>query len=425
MDQKKHKRKLSHIALTVLGVLALALIGLYSGYRIWERAPEPTAPAAAAPTKTPPPETEEPLGAGVPLNTQRQDGVYTMLLVGVDQISGNTDTILVGRLDTLRHRLDFISIPRDTLINTDWEVRKINSVYEGSVNNGGNGIDALKMHVKWLTGVDVDCYAVASLQVFMDAVDAMGGVYFDVPAAIDYDDYSQNLFIHLQPGYQLLNGYQAMGLCRFRSDYITGDLGRIEVQQAFLKACADQFIDLGKLPHAAKVVNLMAEGLDTDLSAANLAYFVRQGLACKSENVNFHVLPTRPDTLCGYSYAVVELYPWMEMLNSCLNPYDTPIGYGNLDLVYRINEEQYFATTELRGAWYYEKPEPTPTPVAATPEPAATAEPAEPVHTPELTPEPAPEPTPEPTTEPTPEPTPEPAPEPVPEPEPPAETGEP
>ena len=91
MDQKKHKRKLSHIALTVLGVLALALIGLYSGYRIWERAPEPTAPAAAAPTKTPPPETEEPLGAGVPLNTQRQDGVYTMLLVGVDEEHARED----------------------------------------------------------------------------------------------------------------------------------------------------------------------------------------------------------------------------------------------------------------------------------------------------------------------------------------------
>ena len=53
--------------------------------------------------------------------------------------------------------MDFVSIPRDTIINVEWDNRKLNSVYWGSKNNGGNGIDALRSHVKKLTGFDVDC----------------------------------------------------------------------------------------------------------------------------------------------------------------------------------------------------------------------------------------------------------------------------
>ena len=174
---KDRKKRGFRIVFTLIGVLAVVLIGLFSFYMLWERAPdlEPVAPTAKPITAG---ESEKPReeDAGLPFDTQRQDGVYTILLVGNDDGNGNTDTIMVGRIDTKQHKMDFVSIPRDTLINVDWAVRKINSVYWGSKNNGGTGIDALRNHVKRLIGFDVDCYAVIDLSVFMDTVDALGGV---------------------------------------------------------------------------------------------------------------------------------------------------------------------------------------------------------------------------------------------------------
>ena len=360
---------------TVLGVFALTLIGLFSVYMLWEKAPDvdskiPTATPAASAGATA--EADN----GLPFDTERADGVYTILLVGNDQGNGNTDTIMGGKIDTVQHKMDFVSIPRDTLINVNWDVRKINSVYWGSKNSGGNGIDALRNHIKRLTGFDVDCYAVIDLKVFMDTVDALGGVYFDVPQAMDYEDADQNLFIHLSPGYQLLDGNQAMGVVRFRSGYANGDLGRIEMQHNFLKACADQFITLGNIPNISKVVNILAGGLDTNLSSANIAFFLRQAIQCKSEDINFYTAPNTATMVSGYSYAVLDINEWLQMVNDYINPYGTQVGYGNVDIVY-ISGNSFAATTTLQGDWYYyQTPQPT-----VSPETVITASPETPTPT--------------------------------------------
>ena len=403
-DQKKGRR----ILLTALSCLAALLLSLLFSYRVWEKPPaladpvlktqalpeitpappepsgiaqqvivipgapaeQPTPAAEPTPTEEPAP-TEEPLPEGEAIPTTRQDGVYTILLVGNDDGNGNTDTILLGRIDTLKHEMDFVSIPRDTLINTSWRVRRINTVYWGARNGGADGIAALKMQVGRLTGFQPDCAAVIDLQVFMEAVDMIGGVYFDVPMAMDYEDAGQNLFIHLQPGYQLLDGYQAMCLCRFRSGYITGDLGRIEMQQQFLSACASQFLSLGNVPKARALVDLLSENLDTDLTGANMAYLLRQFLACGEGDIRFHLPPCDTGDFGGCSYVLLQVQPWLDLINSCLNPYETPIRWGNVDIVYRSGNG-VACTGRLRDPDYYK---PAPTPSSAPTEPPPTEPP--------------------------------------------------
>ena len=328
-----------------------------------------------------------------------------MLLVGNDDGNGNTDTIIVGKIDTVQHKMDFVSIPRDTLVNISWNIRKINAVYWGTVNSGGVGIDGLRQQVKNLLGFDVDCYAVIDLDVFIDTVDALGGIHFDVPCDMDYEDSSQNLYIHVKAGYQLLDGETAMGVVRFRSGYANGDLGRVEMQQKFLKAAASQFITLGNIPNISKVTQILGDGMDTNLSAANIAFFLRQAVQCKSEDINFYTLPNSPDMVRGLSYTFVQLYDWLDMINAHLNPYTTPITAANVDIVYRSGGA-ICCTGELRGAWYYQdtsaEPEetppadviidPSPTPEEPTPSPEPSDEPAEPTPEPEPTPTPEPEP---------------------------------
>lgn len=355
--ENNNKKSAPKIALTVLGVIAIVLIAGVCAYMIWERAPEiePEAPAAqtGAPAGAQPlSEAEEP-GSAQAMDSDRAGEVYTILLVGNDDGRGNTDTIIVGRIDTGAHKMDFVSIPRDTLVNINWNIRKINAVYAGTANSGGVAIDGLKQQIRNLTGFTVDCYAVIDLDVFIEAVDLIGGVDFDVPQAMHYEDPNQDLYIHLDPGYQHLNGVQAMGVVRYRAGYANGDLGRVEMQQQFLKACVSQFISLGSMPHFSELVSLLAENMDTDLSAANLAFFARQALLCKSEDVNFHTMPNTPATVHELSYTFVNLEPWLEMINECLNPYEDPVTAANVDIVYLANGGIQTTSGNLRGAWYF------------------------------------------------------------------------
>lgn len=367
--EKNNKRLFFSAFLTLLGVFALIGIALYCVYMLWEKAPdvEPEAPKAISTEKTSDSDVD-------PVSPDRQQDIYTILLVGNDDGNGNTDTIVVGRLDTVNHTMDFVSIPRDTLVNLDWNVRKINAVYAGTANSGGVAIDGLKTQIRNLIGFNVDCYAVIDLDVFVDTVDLMGGVWFDVPQAMHYEDPGQNLYIHIDAGYQCLNGEQAMGVVRYRSGYANGDLGRIEMQQQFLKAVATQFIRLGNIPNISQVVSLLAKNMDTDLSAANIAFFLRQALLCDSEDINFHTMPNTPDMVYGLSYTFVELDPWLEMINQCLNPYNASVTAANLDVVYKSGGTILSTSGNLRGSWYYSA---TPT-ANTTPAPSPEPEPSEP-----------------------------------------------
>lgn len=405
------KKRILRVGLTAAAGLATAAVAAVCVYMLWEQAPE--VPKAAEPLteqiqeRSTAPKQESRGEKGLPFDTKRRDGMYTILLVGNDDGTGNTDTIMVGKIDTVHHTMNFVSIPRDTIINTDWTVRKLNSVYWGAVNTGGSGIEALSRHVKKLIGFDVDCYAVIDLEAFQQVVDVMGGVWFDVPQEMKYEDRGQELYIDLDPGYQLLDGYQAMCLCRYRSSYVDGDIGRISMQHEFLKACAEQFVSSGSIPHASEIAEIIAENTDTNLTASNIAYFFRQALMCGSENINFFTAPHTPAYVQELSYAFLDLYDWLDMINERINPFNAAVTEGNLDLVY-LHNGNVCCTTVLNGPGYYDLgrgqgsaaaaetesyEEPAAEPVYEAPAPAETPTPyieifpeAEPADTPKPTP---------------------------------------
>ncbi len=337
---------------TLYAILALILLlgAAVASYFLWERAPELgveeglAVPAAEEPSAPP---TAEMTSVMAPQERRS----YTLLLVGNDDGNGNTDTILVARLDTMAHRLDIVSLPRDTYVNVSWNIRKLNAIYAGTVNAGGVGIEGLKQQVKNLLGFGVDCYAVVDLDLFIEAVDRIGGVDFDVPQDMDYDDPAQGLSIHLKAGPQHLDGRQAMGVVRYRSGYVNGDLDRVAVQQSFLKAAASQILKSG-LPQLKELAVLLYENMETDLYAANIAFFLRQALLCDSENIRFATMPNIPADVAGLSYTFVDLEPWLQMINERLNPFDMVVTQENLDVVYKVPGGFGCTTGTPRGEWY-------------------------------------------------------------------------
>lgn len=343
-EPKRRGRKALLIVCVILA-LAAAAVAIYS---IWERPPvlpdnqtHTTQPPNTMqpgnnpddPSQTTPPEEEDYTNA---LVTDRAPGTYTFLLVGRDHASNSTDTIIVGRMDTKAHTIDFVSIPRDTLINISWAntPKKLNAVYPGFINSGSSGIEGLKTHVKNLLGFDVDCYAVVSIKAVEQAVDAIGGVWFDVPTDMHYWDPDQDLHIDIDKGYQLLNGEDAVKVCRFRDTYAGGDIERIGVQQDFLKALASQLLTLGNIPNLPTLLEILGSNLDTDLSPANIAWFARQFLACGMDGISFQTMPW--STACminGVSFVSIDVDNWLEMVNERLNPYVEPVTAANVNIL--------------------------------------------------------------------------------------------
>ena len=350
-------------ALLIGCIVLLAILAAVIGYSVWERPPEvdkPDPTAQTDPDTDKEPDSEDDFAGA--LNTGRSNGMYTFLLVGSDDGNGNTDTILVGRMDTVNHTVNVVSIPRDTMVNNGWkQTRRINAVYWGTVNSGGVGIEGLKKQIRNVMGFDIDCYGVIDLSAFVEVIDAMGGVDFDVPFDMDYDDPTQDLHIHLKAGPQHLDGQSAIGVVRYRygntasQSYVNGDLGRIEMQQSFLKSVASQMISLGNIPNLSKVIDILTDRLDTNLTAANMAFFARQLLKCSSDDIHFYTAPVTGRVVNSASYVCLNVNEWLELVNEHFNPYNEPVTTANVDIVYYSSSAGGYVATSgtVRGPGFF------------------------------------------------------------------------
>ena len=128
-DQKKTHTIRTVILIVAAAIALLALLGVIT-ISIWTKAPDtknsslivqatPTPAPHTDPTATPEP-TTEPSPTEKPL---RNEDVYTLLVVGRDQVGLNTDTIMVVQMDCRNHTANVVSIPRDTLVNVPRSIK--------------------------------------------------------------------------------------------------------------------------------------------------------------------------------------------------------------------------------------------------------------------------------------------------------------
>lgn len=224
-----------------------------------------------------------------PDGLERISGRSTILLCGTDEDGMRTDTILLLTLDRSESSIRLLSIPRDTYAPA-YAVPKINSAY-GAVGGGEKGMEQLMEQVENVIGFMPDAYVLIDLTAFMEAVDLLGGLDFDVPVDMDYEDPDQNLFIHLRAGEQHLTGEQLMWVVRFRSGYANADIGRTEVQRAVLKAAIQQWLRPRTLSALPGLWKIYRENLTTDLSTRNILWMARVILKGAGGDIEANVLP--------------------------------------------------------------------------------------------------------------------------------------
>ena len=226
-----------------------------------------------------------------------------IVLLGIseDLDSRLTDTIIVCSYNPETSNVSMISVPRDTFIGDNLETakgsEKINTLFSKSR-------EKFLKKISEITGINVEYYAVINNEALIKIVDIVGGVEFDVPIDMDYDDPTQDLSIHLKKGVQIIDGEKAEQLLRFRhnndgtsypASYGDNDFGRMKTQRAFIEATVRQAISLKNVLKIGKIYNTVMDNIDTNYNVKQARKYVPTLAEFKFENIINNQLPGKSE----------------------------------------------------------------------------------------------------------------------------------
>lgn len=237
----------------------------------------------------------------------------TLLLLGVDSekdgldknASFNGDTIMLITFNPKTLNATLFSIPRDTYVTMacGGSFQKINHAAWG-------GSSCMVKTVEKLTGIDIDYYVKINFKGVVDLVDALGGIDVTVPEP-DYldkicaNDSSRDRHICLEPGYQTLNGEQALVLARNRKAFLQGDFQRGQNQQLVVEAIIQKAKTIRSVTQFYEILDAISKNIDTNMSTDEILSFYNIGKSLMFSNTN-NIVNIQKTFLTGYSLNVYE-----------------------------------------------------------------------------------------------------------------------
>jgi len=322
-------KKTEKITLTILGAIACILffVVLYMGaqaYLVWTRQPlgpvldYPTprglpatwtaSPGASQPALTLTPtlsfETETPASPFLPCGDLP---TMTILAIGNDSRSddyryGRADLIRVARVDFRAQRITVLEFPRDLWVKipeviddlgTSWQ--KLNTAYTYG-NPGlhfwdhpsqGPGLLARTLDLNF--GMKADHYIAVNMNVFVEVVDALGGLEITLPEAIDGRTSSDRSARLVFPaGEQLLTGEQALTLARIRNVSV---FQRARHQNLVMCALQEKIESPEIIPQIPAIITSFTKNVQTDLTPEQISQLACLGTTMPRSNILFASFP--------------------------------------------------------------------------------------------------------------------------------------
>lgn len=236
-------------------------------------------------------------------------GKVNILLLGVDEEGVRADTIMVVSVDNINKSIKLLSIPRDTRVtlNTGKKI-KINACL-GYESRETMMIGAIRA----ITGMPIHHYCEIDFDGFIEIIDILDGVDYDVPYDMDYDDDVQDLHIHLKAGPQHLDGQAAHDFVRFRhnnrgsdvyapGEYQLGDIGRISAQQKFIKELFRQKMQPQYLLKITELLDAGYKYVKTDFSVTTALKLISIVKSAETTNMETFILPGEGQYINKVSY---------------------------------------------------------------------------------------------------------------------------
>ena len=231
-----------------------------------------------------------------------------VLVLGCDEREGESvaraDVIIVATLRPGAKEASMFSLPRDTRVAIEGHGHdKINH----AMSYGG--IPLVESSVENLLGIEIDHYVKVNFDGFINVIDALGGVNVDVPARM----YKPLEAIDLLPGYQTLDGADALAFVRWRGDG-TGDYGRIERQQQFIAALTEKIKSMS-MSQALNVVSAVMDSIETDMSVRQMTSYGTTVLGMGTESIKTYSFVGSELWLNGVNYVEPDMTAIADIVN--------------------------------------------------------------------------------------------------------------
>ena len=211
----------------------------------------------------------------------KEPSAQTILLIGSDRrwtggSGARSDTIMLARIEPARRRIALLSIPRDLYVEIPGHGHdRINMAY----HDGGERL--LTRVVRTTFGIEIDHFVEVDFHGFKNLVSELGGIYMPV----DQRYYNRNIGtaatnyanINLQPGYQKLDGQQALAFARYRHD--DNDFVRAARQQFLLSIVAHDVLSGSWNPFRVRRLALaVAKATTSDISSLGEVYSLARAI---------------------------------------------------------------------------------------------------------------------------------------------------
>jgi polyisoprenyl-teichoic acid--peptidoglycan teichoic acid transferase len=252
----------------------------------------------------------------------------TVLFAGLDESKERgtpalrTDALMLATFNQKQKSIKLLSIPRDSYVYIPSKGRqdKITHAY------GKGGITSTIETVEELLDIPVDYYVKMNFDAFIDVVEALGGVDVNVTKHIDeMDSKDRHHAIILEPGFQTLNGEEALAYARTRK--IDSDIERGKRQQEIIKAIITKASSAQSVTKYGDVIEAVGENMETDLSFKDMKSFIDYVTAGTYLSVDTLTLEGSNSTIGGvYYYQLDETT--LEQVKTTLK---TQLEFGKAD----------------------------------------------------------------------------------------------
>lgn len=239
---------------------------------------------------------------------------FYMLLIGLDMrediFTLNTDSLIVSHVIPQHNIMKLISLPRDLrIINLRQQPAKLNSVFadgyqhavqearkDPSLLSGtrvtigpyriheeyiSSGSVVLRETIEKFLDIDIEHTFLVNFQTVTSLVDEVGGINIYVDRYMEYDDPTDNTHIHLEKGWQILNGEDALNFSRFREDnrgpeFYSSDFERGMRQQKVIMALANELSSWTNITRIFNLLDIISTNFKTDMSRSEMISLIRK-----------------------------------------------------------------------------------------------------------------------------------------------------
>ena len=269
---------------------------------------------------------------------EEEDQAFTNVAVlGCDDSGNLCDVNFVACFKHETYKIDIISVPRDSqVVMTDEMLSDMRARGRENYIPYKKGVEGLckltEIHsyagdgarcqysvamLEEILGIDIDYYVKFTPKTFRYVVDAIGGVDFYVPMDMYWDMRDHNgPLINLKEGMQHLDGEKAEQLVRFRHDYATQDIQRIEVQHDFMMAVAEKVLStetiLNNLPSLTKT---MLSYLETNITVMDALGYIKYLEHIDTSDIEMHTLTGETG-----NYVILDEEATKEIVDSVFRP---------------------------------------------------------------------------------------------------------